>query len=586
LRTSRLAGLPLDRLAAVLPPAAAEGIGAPAGIGSNVWVVDGSRTLSGRPLLANDPHLPLQAPGPWYLAHLEAPGLGVIGATLPALPFVVLGRNRDVAWGFTNTGSDTQDLFIERLDPDDPGRYRTPEGFRPFAVRQETIGVRGEAPVVLTVRETRHGPVVSDLVPGAADAAGAGHVLALAWTQLRDEDPTVEVGFAIATSRDAAGFAAAVTAYQGAQQNMAFADRRGRIGMASPGLVPIRRRGDGRLPQPGWSGEFDWLGTIPQDALPRRLDPAGGLLLNANNRLVGADYPYLLARDWDPDLRARRLEALLAPAKDLDVAAFAAVQLDLVSTLALDFLPQLLAVAPETPQEREILAALAAWDRRMPAERPEPLVFAAWYRALAAAIYADELGPLFSAYRGLRPDFMRHVFRDAPRWCDDIGTAAVETCRERAGLAFRTALRRLQAAYGPDWRKWRWGAAHPAVMAHRPLDESGLLHALFTITRPVGGDGSTINVALADAAGDDAFFPVVHAATYRAIYDLSSPDGEGSRYVAATGQSGHPFSPHYRDLSALWRFGNYLPMSMRPVAFARGAIGTLKLLPAAAGTRG
>ena len=323
-----LADLPLDRLAEALPAAA------PPGIGSNVWVADGSRTRGGAPLLANDPHLQLQAPGRWYLAQLDAPGLHVIGATLPALPFVVLGRNRDIAWGFTNTGSDTQDLFVEQIDPADPGRYRTPSGTEPFRQRTETIGVRGAPPVTMVVRETRHGPVVSDLVPAAADLAGAEHVLALAWTQLTDVDTTVEAGFGMGRAHDWPSFVAAVERYQGAQQNMAFADRQGAIGMISPGLVPIRRSGDGRFPVPGWTGAYDWVGTIPAEALPRQLRPAGGLIVNANNRLVGDAYPFLLTSDWDPALRAQRIEDLLGGARDLDADRFAAVQLDVTSPLA------------------------------------------------------------------------------------------------------------------------------------------------------------------------------------------------------------------------------------------------------------
>jgi penicillin amidase len=567
-----LAGLPLDRLAEALPEAP------PPGIGSNVWVAGGTRTRGRLPLLANDPHLRLQMPGHWYLAHLQAPGLAVIGATLPSLPFVVLGRNRDIAWGFTNTGSDTQDLFVERLDPTDPGRYLTPAGAEPFQHRGETIGVRGGDPVRLEVRETRHGPVISDLVPAAAELGGAGHVLALAWTQLQDRDSTVEAGFAIGQAQDWPSFVAAVERYQGAQQNMAFADRRGRVGMISPGLVPVRRQGDGRLPVPGWTGEHDWQGTIPAAALPRRVEPAAGLLLNANNRLVEADYPYLLTHDWEPALRASRLEALLGDARSLDSDRFAAIQLDVRSPLADTFLPYLLAVPAESGRERDVLEALSAWDKRMLPDAAEPLIFAAWYRELAATVYADELGPLFPAYRGVRSDFMRHVLTEATGWCDDVATPVPETCAQQSARAFRVALQALAQRYGPDWRAWRWGAAHPAVMAHQPFDESGILRTLFSLALPVGGDSSTINVAHPGIARDEPPFGAVHAATYRAIYDLADPDG--SRWIAATGQSGHPLSPHYRDLARLWRDGHYTAMTMRAVHFQANAVGTLTLRPA------
>lgn len=566
-----LADLPLERLAEVLPAAA------PPGIGSNVWVADGSRTSSGAPLLANDPHLQLQVPGRWYLAQLDTPDLHVIGATLPALPFVVLGRNRDIAWGFTNTGSDTQDLFVEQIDPADSSRYRTATGTEPFRQRTETIGVRGAAPVTMVVRETRHGPVVSDLVPAAADLAGAEHVLALAWTQLTDIDTTVEAGFGIGRAHDWPSFVAAVQRYQGAQQNMAFADRWGDIGMISPGLVPIRRSGDGRFPVPGWTGTYDWVGTIPPEALPRQLRPAGGLIVNANNRLVGDNYPFLLTSDWDPPLRAQRIEKLLGSAHDLDADGFAAVQLDVTSPLATEFLPYLLD-AGGGGEHADMLAALAGWDRRMLPDRPEPLLFAAWYRALATTIDADELGPLFPAFRGLRSDFMRRVLDHSPSWCDDIDTPAIETCPQQVTKAFQLAVAALQATYGPDWRQWRWGAAHPAVMAHQPFEQSEWLRGWFSLVLPIGGDGSTVNVALPGPTRDGIEFGAVHGAGYRAIYDLSASDG--ARWVAATGQSGHPLSRHYDDLTRLWQDGHYLPMTMRPDAYRQDAIGTLTLKPA------
>jgi penicillin amidase len=567
-----LAGLPLDRLAAALPEPP------PPGIGSNVWVADGSRTRSGLPLLANDPHLQLQAPGQWYLAHLEAPGLAVIGATLPGLPFIVLGHNRDIAWGFTNTGSDTQDLFVERLDPADPGRYLTPDGSAPFEVRTETIAVRDAAPATLQVRLTGHGPVVSDLVPAAADLAGSDRVLALAWTQLGRADSTLDAGFALSRAHDWPSFVTAAEAYQGAQQNMAFADRQGTIGMISPGLVPIRRDGDGRLPVPGWTGAYDWVGTVPAADLPRQVKPAAGVLINANNRLVGDDYPYFLTSDWDPPLRARRIEALLGTSSDLTADRFTEIQLDIVSPLAVEFLPYLLASDDARRERPEQLAALAAWNRRMDADRPEPLLFAAWYRELAQAIYADELGPLFPAYRGVRSDFLRRVLERSQGWCDDIGTPAVETCPQQEALAFERAVAGLEAVRGPDWRRWRWGDAHPAVMAHRPFEQSEALRHWFSLVVPVGGDSSTINVAHPGVTRDGLSFGVVHGPSYRAVYDLA--DLDRSQWIAATGQSGHPLSPHYGDLTEAWREGRYLPMTMQPAEYQAGAMGVLELVPA------
>ena len=547
-----LAGVDLDRLAAALPPEP------PPGLGSNVWVVDGSRTASGKPLLANDPHLGLQAPGIWYLAGLEAPALSVIGGTMPSMPIVISGRNADLAWGLTNTGPDTRDLFVERLDPADSGRYLTPEGSAAFVTHNEVIGVRGGEPQRLTVRETRHGPVISDLVPSAAETAGEGRVLALAWTALADDDVTLLAGLGLAGARDGKELDEAVRPFASPQQNVTWATGGGRIGLVAPGRVPIRRSGDGRAPVPGWDGQADWIGMIPFAVLPRTGDPPSGQIVNANNRLVGPDYPYLITADWDPALRARRIETMLDGAAGLDLARFAAMQNDVHSTLADDFLPFLLRAVEGDATAPGLIAALRTWDRRMAADRPEPLAFAAWYDALAEAVYADELGPLFSAYRGIRPDFMRRVLRERPVWCDDIATPAVETCDERIRLAWSRAVGGLEAGWGGDWRGWRWGQVHRSVMRHRLMERLPVVGALFRIELPADGDGSTVDVAHYPGGGGPEAFLSSTGPSYRMLVDLADP--EASLFVAATGQSGHPLSPHWRDLTALWAEGRYASM--------------------------
>ena len=560
-----LADLPLERLAAALPDPP------PPGIGSNVWVAAGALTASGRPVLANDPHLGLQMPGKWYLAHLEAPGLAVIGATLPGVPFVVLGRNRSLAWGFTNTGSDTQDLFIERLDPATPGDYLTPAGSEPFQMRAETIKVRGGPAEHLEVRETRHGPVISDLVPPAGALAGDGHVLALAWTQLQDHGPdtTMAAGFALGRAETASAFVAAAELYRGAQQNMAFATRSGSIGMISPGLVPIRRQGDGRMPVPGWAGTYDWAGTLPAAALPRRLDPQSGLLVNANNRLVDADYPFFLAADWEEPFRAERITDLLGEGGPFDLDRMQAVQLDQVSGLAHDFLPFLPAAHAGPAGQRDVRTALAAWDGTMRVDRPEPLIFAAWQREFGLWLAGRALGADLADLGGGRPGFLRRALGGCGSTLADCSGAAANT--------FATAVAGLEQHYGSDWRTWRWGDAHPAVLGHRPFDAQPGLRDWFSRLVPVGGDATTVNVAGLGRAREEIAYGTAHAAGYRAIYDLAQPDA--SRWVAATGQSGHFLSPHYGDLVTFWCCGRYLPMSMSAGDYLPAAIGTLQLMP-------
>lgn len=563
-----LADLQLDRLAAILPDPP------PSVIGSNVWAVAGARTVSGLPLLANDPHLRLQMPGHWYLAHLEAPELAVIGATLPGVPFVVLGRNRSLAWGFTNTGSDAQDLFIERLEPGTPEHYATPAGSEAFEVRRETLLVRDGPSETLAVRATRHGPVISDLVPAAAALAPTGHVLAMAWTQLQDPGPdtTMAGGFALGRAGTADAFVAAAELYRGAQQNMTFATRTGTIGIISPGLVPIRRSGDGRMPVPGWTGEHDWVGTIPAASLPRRTDPAGGQLVNANNRLVGDSYPYFLGADWEEPFRAERIEDMLGGAGRLDLDRMATIQLDLNTALMGDLRPFLPPPNTAIGEHREMLAALGVWDGVMRPDRPEPLLFASWQREFGTWLAGNFLGPEQAALGATRPGFLRRALALCP------GTEA--SCRDAAARSFAAAVGALELEHGRDWRSWRWGDIHPALLGHRPFEVLPGLRNWFSRLVPVGGDATTVNVAAPGPVRDDIAYGSAHGAGFRAIYDLAHPDA--SRWIAATGQSGHVLSQHYDGFVAAWSAGHYLPMSMAPADHATDAIGTLRLMPDAA----
>lgn len=545
--------------------------------GSNGWVVDGRHSGTGKPLLANDPHLALTTPGPWYLAALEAPGLAVVGATTPGAPFVILGHNRDIAWGFTNTGADTQDLFVEQIDPADPAKYLTPEGSEPFAARQEVIRVRDAPDETITVRETRHGPVLSDIVQ-TSDIAGDGTVLALAWTQLAPGDRTADVGPRLARADSFEAMRAAFEPFAVSEQNVFYADREGRIGLFSPGRVPVRKRGDGTLPVPGWTGDYDWTGVIPYAELPVTTDPTDGVLFNANNRLVGPDYPYLITADWDPDLRARRLRDVLGRDGPFSLDDFQALQLDHHSTLADDFLPYLLRVAPSGTRQADALAALTRWDRVMDPARPEPLIFTAWYAALGRAIYADELGPLYTAYRGTRAAFLRRVLTLAPQWCDDVGTAAVESCDDRIASAFATAWKELEIQQGPNWRRWRLDGAQRALLEHRPFGHVPWLAWLFDRTFPIGGDSSTLNVAAGSVSNGVSRFQITHGPSYRALFDLA--DLDNSRFVTLTGQVGHPLSPHNGDATGMWRQGSYMALSQHIPEYPSGGVDVLRLVPA------
>ncbi len=546
--------LPLERMLAALPwptPTARTA--------SNEWVVAGAHTDTGKPILANDPHLGFSAPNLWYLARIEAPGFIVAGATVPGVPFHLLGHNGRIAWGFTTTTADQRDLFIEKLAPGDPNSYMTPEGPVPFAVRSETIRVKGGGDVKLEIRSTRHGPVLSDVLDDDDRIAGEGFVVAAAATFLREDNVTAQAVYRLNRATGWESFKSALRDWQAPVQNIVFADTAGNIGFYAPGLVPLRKQGDGYLPAPGWSGAWDWAGTIPFEDLPQAYNPTDGVLYNANNRITGPDYPHFISRDWDAPYRARRLAQLLAQQGPMTLDRAAAMQADTVSLAAVDLLPLLLTAKASTDRERAAMRVLRGWDRKMDRTEAAPLIYTAWVTELTRLLAMDELGKLAKTYRRVRPPAIRRMMTARPEWCDDISTKdRKETCAEIAGSALTAALDRIEAKLGADIDGWQWGALHKARFSHRLFDFIPGLGRLTAIEIATSGGDYTLNrgTPLPAASGD---FRHIHGAGFRAIYDLSNL--EASRFIQATGQSGHPLSPHWRDLNRPWRDFQWLTLS-------------------------
>ena len=566
-------GIDFGALAAALP---GDGV---SGFGSNGWVVSGDHTQSGKPLLANDPHLRLEVPSVWYLAHISTPEFEIVGATLPGLPFPLLGRTPNLAWGFTNTGPDVQDLFIERLDPDDPTRYLTPEGSVPFEVRSETIVVSGEEPVELVVRETRHGPVVSGVIEESEQFLEAGHVLAFAWTALADDDLSAQALVNATAATDWQSFVEALRDLAVPQQTVIFADAEGNIGYVAPGRVPIRASGQGHMPAPGWTGEHDWVDSVPFEALPGDYNPASGRIVTANNRMVDADYPYYLTDDWTAPYRANRIGALLDAQPKHDVASFAAIQQDLVSLAAERLLPVLLELAePRGIAGRDALNLLIQWDYRMGREGAAPLIYMAWLRELMHVLFADELGDVFEDYWKIRAEPIHRALGERQGWCDDVSTAGEqETCGEAVTRALEVSLEYLAVTYGHDMADWHWGEAHAVHMKSRILGEVPAVGSWFEIDMASGGEKETVKAGGFDVADPERPFAQNHGAGYRAVYDLAEP--ERSVFIMSTGQSGNPLSSHYADYAEAWRDGDYLPMLTDRAAVEEDALGTLVLEP-------
>jgi len=557
---------------------------------SNEWVLSGNHSVSGKPLLANDPHLGLGFPGTWYLARLVGPGFDIRGATSPGSPAIVLGHNGSIGWGFTTTNLDSQDVFIERIDPTDPNRYITPEGPRPFGVREETINVRWGEPVTMRVRETRHGPVIDDFIrrpatgPGtAANAADEltppGHVLALQATALDGADTSAEGFGRIGLAQNWEEFQAAARRIVSPMQNMVYADTAGNVGLVAPARVPIRRKGDGSMPVPGWTSEFDWAGFVPFDELPRSYNPAGGILVNANARLVPDDYRHFISRDWGDPYRQRRANQLLREVQRHPVYGMIVMQADNLTLDADEMLPVLLKGAPRNQRAARVHSMLQGWNRFMLASRPEPLIYTAWIWELQRGILADELGEeLFDSMSAPDVPLMLRIIREKPAWCDDGGTREIESCEDAIALALERALGWIGRRQGADIESWQWGREHNAAHRHPMFDGVPLLRDIASVRFPSDGGANTLNRAQPSYRGSRPF-DAIHGAGYRGVYDFS--DLDNSRFAMPLGQSGNMLSPWARNFVRGWQNLSYIEIAGTRAELGRSAVGTITLAPPA-----
>ena len=556
------------------------------GKGSNNWVLAGSRTVSGKPLLANDPHLGLSAPAIWYFARLKAPSgsaadgtpigaLDVIGATLPGLPFVVLGRTDSVAWGFTNTGPDVQDLYLEQINPADPGQYRTPEGWMPFAQRTVTIRVKGQPDVVLPLRTTRHGPVLSDVQKPHAEVLDLRkYVLALRWSALDADNQTVLAGLQTNQAKSVDALFEALEPYHSPMQSVVAADVHGSIRFKAMGKVPLRHADNdirGVAPSPGWDARYDWQGWLPSAQAPQD-DGGRGWVATANQRVTAPDYPHYLTQDWALPYRFDRIAQLIEATPRHDGASMQAIQADVLSLATLRLLPHVRKASPQHPLAVQVQALLHDFDGVMDAHRAAPLVFAAWTDELARGVIAPHIGEdRFKATYGKR-DYRAALEgileRDDVWWCQPL------SCADQSAAALVRALDRLQADYGPDPARWRWGDAHPALSSHRPFGNVALLAPYFDVNVPSPGDAYTVNAGQYNAGDARGAFVNRHAASLRAVYDLA--DLENSRFIYQTGQSGLVFSPRYRDMRATWAQAGYRNLQRQPARMQHD----LRLVPA------
>jgi penicillin amidase len=577
------------------------------GIGSNSWAVSGALTDTGKPYLANDPHLGIQMPSIWYQIGLhcveksDACPVKVAGFSFAGVPGVVIGHNDRIAWGVTNLGPDVMDLYIEKVNPENPNQYEFNGEWVDFETFEETIEVVGGEPVTITVRKTRHGPVISDTY-GPLKDEGEPHdrefepfkeragielpqpyVISLAWTALVPSSPFEAVwGFNKARNWDE--FREAARSFHVPAQNLLYADVDGNIGYQTPGDIPIRKNGDGTVPVPGWTDEYDWAGYIPFEELPYAFNPQEGYIVTANNQVHPAEYPHLITLDWDYGFRAERIVQMIenAPGK-IDTAYLQSMQGDTVDLGAQAFLPvwNEIGYKAAAPNQAYALDLMLKWNTRSDADSQAAAVYQQFWWNLAQNTFDDDLPERYATIGGDRYfEAMRRLIKipDDFFWDDKTTPEIVETRDDIYIASLVETVEKFEKEHGKDPAQWpRWGDLHTATFRNGTLGESGvfLIEDLFNRGPfPTGGGKSIVNATGWDIG---ASFEVEAVPSMRMIVDLSNLDN--SLTVHTTGQSGHAYHPHYDDMAPLWAGVRYYPMWWERDSILANLEGHLTLRP-------
>jgi penicillin amidase len=558
---------------------------------SNAWAALPGRSATRGTLLANDPHLELTAPSIWYLARLELSTGGVIGGTIPGLPLVLVGRSAKLGWGLTSSNLDDTDVFIEKLNPLDPSEYKTPQGYKPFVKKQSIVRIKDKSPVTLEMFWTENGPVLPGSHANLETVTPAGHVTSVAWTLLSSQDTSIEAGFDLMAAQSVQEGLVASRAFVAPSQILTLADSK-QIAMRTIGALPKRdprHQSKGRLPSAGWLAQNRWQGVFDPSVNPVFLNPASGVLGHTNNKYTDRSFPEHISFDWGDSQRVQRMTRLLQTREAHTRDSFIEAQLDSVSPTARTLLAliggelwyQSQSVPTDSPAGRRqtALDLLANWNGEMNEHLPEPLIYAAWLRALHKRLIVDELGPLHEAFTHAEPLFIERVFRDvagAGIWCDVAQSRRQESCAEMSRLALDDALAELVATYGSEITALRWGEAHQATHDHPVLGDVPILKWFVNIRQSTSGGDHTLQRGKTSGTGPNPYLNV-HAGGYRGVYDFADPDS--SIFIISTGQSGHPLSRHYDNLGKLWRRGEYVPMTLDETLARAGATGVTTLTP-------
>lgn len=555
-------------------------ITAPVGM-SNNWVVDGTKSVTGKPLLANDPHLPLQMPSLWYETHLVTPEWQAAGVSLPGVPLVVIGHNAEIAWGMTNAFVDAQDLFIEQFDPDDPTRYRVNDEWEKATVVREEIRVKGEAePRAVDVTITRHGPIMNEWFSSAPMPREVGG-LALQWTAY-EASRSISAGLQLLRAKNWEDFRGALRDWTEPALSFVYADRAGNIGYQLAGDTPVRKNGKGATPVPGWNDEYAWTGLVEFEELPHAYNPPEHLVATANNTVVGAEYEHHLTLDTMNGFRAKRILELLDAHEKLSLENYARIQTDVHCIPAETFqaltrrwyetLRTHPALRVQGERAHRALDLLNAWDCELGADSVAGALYETTLHFAMERLYKPWLGELTDTFIGVGFHLLLHpvngsyidraylialriLQNEEAEWLN-VNNVIRSSADILAG-ALNEAIEYLEGHVGLDMHEWTWGRLHRASFNH-PLGAVKPLDKIFNRGPfPYGGDTSTVWQA--------AFIPklpipdeAVFTASWRQIMDVS--DWDNSLGVHPTGQSGHPASRHYADQMPLWLAGQHHPL--------------------------
>lgn len=576
-------------------------------IGSNNWVISGQLTASGKPILANDMHLDQQIPSIWYQVSLHCRPVNdqcpydETGFSFAGVPGVVVGHNQRIAWGFTNVGPDVIDLYIEKINPENPNQYEVNGKWVDMQLVQESIKVPGQdEPVKLTVRYTRNGPIVSDTYgslkqkrdddqPNFTQKAGIAlpenYAVSMRWTAL-EPNRLIDAILGLNTAGNWDEFRAAASNFAVPSQNMVYADVDGNIGYQTPGWIPIRKPGqDGSLPTPGWTDDSQWEGYIPFDELPRTLNPEAGFIVTANNQVIGPDYPYLLTTDFDRGYRARRITDMIANAPaPITVDYIKQIHGDDQDPSAEFLLPVMRLMDFNDPHLNEMMHIFTDWDHQTNMNSRQAALYESFFYHLLARGFRDDLPKDYwpggnSRWILIVKNLMTQP--NSPWWDDKTTTDTVETFDDIVRLAFADAVNEMEKHFGSDTDNWNWGAMHTLTLTHSTLGKSGiaLIEDLFNRGPfPTSGGSGIVN-----ATGWDASLETPEAYTVdsypseRVIYDFS--DFNNSVAIHTTGESGHAYHPHYVDMTPLWANIEYYPMWWNLASVTTDAEGHLVLTP-------